>query len=108
LVIAAAAGFLVALTLAITYRESYVAVVVLVFGGWLIGSLGWYLLREIDELRCGKYSFETYAYAWEEAIEQCEPLPLDTKLLQPYRRGGIKGMMAGLYRHLLIRQRPRR
>ncbi len=66
--------FLIALGLsgglAFTGKSLAIAGLLAVFVcGLFLGSLGRYLLRQVNDLRTGKFAFETYAYTWHAMLE---------------------------------------
>ncbi len=45
--------------------------------GLMLGSIGWFCVRQVISLRVGHYSYETLVHAWFEVLENCIFLPDD-------------------------------
>ena len=56
--------------------------------GGILGSLGVFLAAQLNSLRMGKHSHESYAYSWGIVLNNCNPFPSNADKL-PIRPPGI-------------------
>jgi hypothetical protein len=94
-------GFVAALVLSINLDTRYIGLIIIVFVGFFLGAMAWHLIRQTDDIRRGKYSLETFAYAWKEAVGNCEPIPSTPQSLSDFRLGAWKQFLANVYHYFL-------
>jgi len=71
------AAFVLFLVLGLATGSVWLGFPIAMFFGALLGFLGWFLLRQLDFVRFGRHSAETYTYTWKVILEHCCPLTDD-------------------------------
>jgi len=99
--IASIVGFSIALMIAISMDTRYIGIIILGGTGFVLGALLWYLVRQMNNVRRGKYSFETSTYTWKRMFEECEPISERPQDLDDFRLSGVKRVCAYIYHYFL-------
>jgi len=79
----------------------YIGIIILAVTGFVLGALLWYLVRQMNNVRRGKYSFETSIYTWKRMLEKCEPISESPQDLNDFSLSGVKRVGAYIYHYFL-------
>lgn len=77
--------FVSALVFSINQDTRYIGIIIMAVTGFFLGTIAWYLVRQMDSVRRGKYSFETFIYVWRNMAKNCEPIPDASQSLHDFR-----------------------
>jgi|WetSurMetagenome_2_1015567.scaffolds.fasta_scaffold18604_1 hypothetical protein len=106
LIFGALAGFLVSLGIGVFHPAATWGLISAFALGLCLGSLGWYLLRQLSAIRSGRFSFETNVYAWHTVLKHCHRTFQEVSDASPFvsRRRSERWLRAALL--WIVNERP--
>jgi len=92
-----------------TFHESQIwAFISAGLSGLLMGLLGWFYLRQLIEIRTGRFSFESYLYSWRAVLEHCVPFPSKLGGHDVYSEPGVMARMLSAILRWILKVRNHR